>query len=94
MRFEWDESKNRLNRAKHGVSFQSAVQVFDDPIGISKFDRVVESDERWHFLGMTRGGVILVVVHTYVSRGGDEIIRIISARKGNAYDQQSYERGY
>jgi uncharacterized DUF497 family protein len=31
MTFEWDEAKNRRNRAKHGVSFEAATLVFDDP---------------------------------------------------------------
>jgi len=32
MRFEWDENKNRENRKKHGVSFEIAMEVFDDPV--------------------------------------------------------------
>jgi Ribonuclease toxin, BrnT, of type II toxin-antitoxin system len=31
MRFEWDENKNRENRKKHRVSFEIAMEVFDDP---------------------------------------------------------------
>ncbi|HEY5161717.1 MAG TPA: BrnT family toxin, partial [Terriglobales bacterium] len=31
MRFEWDEEKNRRNKLKHGISFQAAAVVFDDP---------------------------------------------------------------
>ena len=31
MRFEWDEQKNRRNRVKHKVSFETAKVVFDDP---------------------------------------------------------------
>ncbi|MEA2817887.1 MAG: Ribonuclease toxin, BrnT, of type toxin-antitoxin system, partial [Rhodospirillaceae bacterium] len=30
--FEWDERKNLLNRAKHGVDFEDAVEVFYGPI--------------------------------------------------------------
>jgi uncharacterized DUF497 family protein len=32
VRFEWDEEKARANRRKHGVSFEEAKTVFDDPI--------------------------------------------------------------
>ena len=28
IRFEWDEGKDRLNRRKHGVSFEEASSVF------------------------------------------------------------------
>jgi uncharacterized DUF497 family protein len=31
VRFEWDEAKNRQNRRKHGVDFEVAALVFDDP---------------------------------------------------------------
>ncbi len=31
VRFEWDETKNRSNFLKHGVDFQTAQLVFDDP---------------------------------------------------------------
>jgi Ribonuclease toxin, BrnT, of type II toxin-antitoxin system len=32
IRFEWDESKNRTNQRKHGVSFEIAARVFLDPL--------------------------------------------------------------
>ena len=30
LRFDWDESKNRANRTKHGVWFEEAQSVFHD----------------------------------------------------------------
>lgn len=30
MTFEWDENKNRINKKKHGVSFEMAVRVYLD----------------------------------------------------------------
>jgi uncharacterized DUF497 family protein len=44
MRFEWDEAKDRRNRVKHKISFETAKAVFDDPNLLSLFDRVVEGD--------------------------------------------------
>ncbi|MBV5339205.1 MAG: BrnT family toxin, partial [Deltaproteobacteria bacterium] len=32
MIFEWDENKNRVNKVKHGIDFESAITVFDDPL--------------------------------------------------------------
>jgi len=40
MRFEWDENKNRENRQKHGVSFEIAMEVFDDPFSLTSQVRV------------------------------------------------------
>jgi uncharacterized DUF497 family protein len=34
--FEWDERKDRTNIAKHGVAFQPAASVFDDPFCLSR----------------------------------------------------------
>jgi len=51
MYFEWDERKNRANQAKHGLSFETAALVFEDPNAISVLDRVVEGEERWRTLG-------------------------------------------
>jgi uncharacterized DUF497 family protein len=39
MRFVWDEKKNRLNLAKHKISFETAMLVFDDPRAVSRPDR-------------------------------------------------------
>ncbi len=38
MRCNWDEEKNRINRRKHGVDFEEAKTVFDDPLAVSIFD--------------------------------------------------------
>ena len=31
MQFEWDDEKNRINKKKHGISFETAAKVFTDP---------------------------------------------------------------
>ena len=38
MRFEWDEEKAASNLAKHGVSFDEAKTVFDDPLFLDYYD--------------------------------------------------------
>ena len=91
MQFTWDEAKNRLNRAKHRVSFETAIRVFDDPHAISRPERVEEDEERWQTLGSVGGIVILLVAHTYFEAGGEEWIRIISARKATPQERKVYE---
>jgi uncharacterized DUF497 family protein len=81
MLFAWDEHKNRINRRKHGVSFEAAVRVFEDPGAVSFVERVVEGQERWHTIGVAGGIAILLVVHTVEEENGKEKVRIISARK-------------
>ena len=46
MRFEWDEAKNRTNRDKHHVSFETASEIFDDPIHVSRPERIVDGEQR------------------------------------------------
>jgi len=93
MRFVWDEAKNRQNRAKHKVSFETARLVFDDPFALSVQDRVVRDEERWQTLGLASGSVVLLVAHTYVDEGDEETIRIISARKATARERKIYAQG-
>ncbi len=89
MRFEWDEEKNRRNLAKHKISFDTASLVFDDPRQISVQDRVVEGEERWQTLGMVSGTLILVA-HAWKEDDGEEMIRMISARKATARERRAY----
>jgi uncharacterized DUF497 family protein len=45
MRYEWDQRKNRANRRKHGISFELASLVFDDPDCLVGKDRVDEAGD-------------------------------------------------
>jgi uncharacterized DUF497 family protein len=93
MRFVWDEEKSRGNLAKHKVSFETAKLVFDDPRTVSRMDRVEDGEERWQTLGLVGGIVVLLVAHTYLEEDGEEVIRIISARKATAHERTAYEQG-
>jgi uncharacterized protein len=91
MRIVWDEAKNRLNRLKHGVSFETARLVFDDPFHVSVPDRYEHGEERWTTSGMVGSVAILVVVHTYGEKNGEETVRIISARKATKGERDRYQ---
>jgi len=47
MKIIWDENKNKLNIKDHGLSFQIAKLVFDDPLCITRYDRIENGGERW-----------------------------------------------
>jgi hypothetical protein len=91
MIFAWDENKNFTNRRKHGVSFESAVRVFEDPMALSFVERVVEGEERWHTIGLAGGIAVLLVVHRVEEENGEEKIRIICARKAAPRERALYE---
>jgi len=92
MRFEWDEQKSNKNRAKHGVSFETARLVFDDPRAISIQDRHHAGEERWQTIGRAGQVITLLVAHTYRGEEEDEIVRIISARKATPKERKIYEQ--
>lgn len=94
MRIVWDEAKNRVNRLKHGVSFETAQLVFDDPLHVSVPDRHEHGEERWKTIGMVGAVVVLLVVHTYGDEYGEEIVRIISARKATKGERARYQDGF
>jgi uncharacterized DUF497 family protein len=90
----WDPDKAAINRAKHGLSFETAVLVFDDPLHASKPDPHPDGD-RWHTIGRV-GSVLLLVIHTWpeaLSAETEPVGRIISARKATARERRAYEEG-
>jgi len=55
---------NRSNRRKHGVTFEDASRIFDDPLRTSELDRIVDGEERWLTAGSVAGIILLAVAHT------------------------------
>ncbi len=90
MTVSWDKRKNELNRKKHGISFETAVLVFDDPLHLSTMERIVEGEARWQTLGMIDDMQLLLVVHTAEGEGEQEVIRIISARAATRRERRIY----
>jgi uncharacterized DUF497 family protein len=87
LRFVWDETKNKENLKKHGIDFNTAIFVFNDPNYIKIYDEAHSSDEeRWNIIGMIND-VVLFVVETEIT---DNLIRIISARKANKNERETY----
>jgi uncharacterized DUF497 family protein len=56
MEFEWDERKDWANQAKHKISFELACLVFEDPLHLVKFDRVIDGEERRHLWAASKAG--------------------------------------
>ena len=86
--FAWNERKNRANKRKHGVSFETASLVFGDPHHLTRQDREVDGEPRWQTIGIVNGVHLLLVAHTVSDY--DEEIRIISARKATRSERSTY----
>ncbi len=92
LQFEWDEVKNVRNRSKHGIWFEEAQSVFDDP-AMRLFHDDVHSgtEDRFVAVGINAAGRLLVVVHCY--RELDSVIRIVSVRRATKKEARFYEKG-
>ena len=90
--FEWDQAKAASNLRKHGVTFEDAAAVFDDPLVQIEQDRIVEGQLRWRATGLGRTFTLTVVAYaTWDDEQGTEIIRIISARRAEKHERRAYE---
>jgi len=87
--FEWDPAKNESNKATHGVSFEEAIDVFRDEHALL-LDDPDHSDDEDRFL-MVGKSILGVLVVSYCFRNNG--IRIISARKANRRERDTYVRG-
>jgi hypothetical protein len=89
--FEWDEGKNTLNKRKHRISFEEALTVFadDNALLLPDSDHSTEED-RFILMGFSASLRMLVVCHC--CRRGEEIIRIISARKATKLERVDYTK--
>ena len=75
MNFDWDESKNSINRDKHGVSFEDAQEAFFDPHRLIRADTLHSNTEpRFFCYGMVADRVLTVRFNLH-----DGSIRIFGA---------------
>lgn len=86
MIYEWDDQKNEINQAKHGVSFEDVISIFSSDYLIKEDLRIDYKENRYIAYGKTINGRLIVITHTV--RNGN--IRIISARKANYREQKMF----
>jgi uncharacterized DUF497 family protein len=90
MIFEWDKTKETENIEKHGVDFDTACCVFQDPDYLIREDVKHSADEPRYFAIGIVGENILTVRYTL----RDTTIRIIGAgywRKGKEHYEEKYK---
>jgi uncharacterized protein len=88
MQFDWDSEKASANLAKHGVAFDEARTVFDDPLYVDFYDPDHSDEEpRYIIIGQSESGRLLMA--SYTER--DDTIRMISSRELTQAEQKAYE---
>jgi uncharacterized DUF497 family protein len=91
VQFDWDKRKQRVNREKHGVTFQEARSALNDPHRVSRLDLDhSDTEQRTLTVGYSSRGRLLAVVTAEPVEG---IIRIISARRATKRERNAYETG-
>ncbi|MGK7943452.1 MAG: BrnT family toxin [Microcystaceae cyanobacterium] len=88
MKFEWDQSKNQGNIAKHHLDFADAQRIFKLPLRVSPDERQNYREDRWIGIGMLDGRVVVVVF----TEPDEQTIRIISLRKALPNERKRYEQ--
>ena len=84
--FEFDERKSIANRAKHGIDFKSAVQLWTDQYRLEIPARYI-NEERFILIAMLEGDCWSAV---FTKRNKN--IRIISVRKSRENEKAIYNR--
>lgn len=91
-KFTWDDNKARLNKRNHGVAFEEAASCWLDPFNAESDDPKHSLDEsRWLLIGTSKLNRLLICWFTERQVNGDEVVRIIGARKVNLSERQLYE---
>ena len=88
-RFAWNTEKAKSNWLKHGISFDEATTVFDDPLARIFDDEPHSTDEKREIIVGHSIKSRLVVVCFAERR--NERIRIISARLSTRKERKDYE---
>jgi uncharacterized DUF497 family protein len=88
LRFCWDKRKAARNIERHGVSFERATYVFDDPMKIEQAAAFTQGEYGSIVIGRVSGKV-LTVVYTIAA---DDLYRIISARFATPFERNDYKQ--
>lgn len=88
MKFEWDDEKEKINIAKHGMDFTTAARVFKDEYRLEIYDdKHSDTEDRYITIGII-DNIAYVVMVVYTER--EDAIRLISARKATKRERSKY----
>jgi uncharacterized protein len=95
--FEWDPQKAKINRTKHGVSFEDAKAALEDDQAdlyhVETFDDAHSMAEDRHITTASHPAdrsIILLICWTDRHRGDERVTRVISARHATRRERKQY----
>ena len=86
MIFEYNECKSSINKQKHGIDFQEAQRLWEDPYAFELPSPQSEDEERFLLLGKIDSRNYTAII-TY----RDKNIKIISVRRSRDKEKKLYE---
>jgi len=86
MGYQWDPEKNERNKEKHGISFEDAIRLFDDPEHLILTAKSVENEHRLAIIGRYDGKL-----WTCIATEREGAMRIISCRRAREKEIEIYE---
>ena len=89
-RFEWDEEKAKANYKKHGITFEEAINLFNDPLLWERYDLCNSNEEENRYIGIGQIDGFVIVSSCYTDRDGRT--RIINARRASSKEEKDYEQ--
>ena len=85
--YEWDEAKRESNLRKHGLDFDDADIVYENPNKVT-FATAGRGEQRWRDVALLESnGIVLALVYTV--RGYN--VRIISFRRASRRERRIYD---
>ena len=86
-RFIWNRLKAEANQKKHGITFEKATEVFNDPFFIEEYDEEnSDNEDRYNITGFIKDMYITI---SFTLRGS--LTRIFSARKADIEEEGAYD---
>ena len=87
MEFEWDPKKSQDNERKHGISFLSALEIWQvRSLAVPKIAKSTDGETRGATIGVV-AGVLYTVIWTFRNNR----IRLISVRRSRDGEKQAYK---
>lgn len=74
----WDDHKNEINKKKHGLSFESASLIFEDPLHVTRLERIEGYEQRYQTIGQVGGLLLILVAHTWTELDSGKSISVLS----------------
>ena len=87
VQFEWDPGKSAANKLKHGIDFDQARALWQDPNRVVTASGYMGPESRHLTIGHLDGKMYTAV---FTMRG--DIIRIISVRRARTQEEANYGR--